>query len=123
MIIGELWFDASIQDGDNVKKLENQGKDELRKIDRSNTPRKFKGRIYQHSLLPRLIWPMMLYAVLSSTIESLERITIRHLKREFIHSSFFSVVGLYGKSNQLQLPVSSLVEELSFITGRRIKNS
>ena len=114
------WFDASLQDGDNVKKLETQVKDGLLKIDRSNLPGKFKAWIYQNALLPRLIWPMMLYEVPCSTIEALERVTSRHLRKWLGIPPSFSSVGLYGKSNQLQLPLSSLVEEFKTAKTRLI---
>jgi hypothetical protein len=87
-----------------------QVEDGLKKIDRSNLTGKYKAWLYQHALLPRLVWPMMLYEVPSSTIESLERITSRHLRKWLGVPPSFSRVGLYGKSNQLQLPLSSLVE-------------
>ncbi|XP_060584269.1 uncharacterized protein LOC132740392 [Ruditapes philippinarum] len=105
------WFDASLVDKDNVKKLENQVEEGLKKIDRNNLPGKFKAWLYQHALLPRLIWPMMLYEVPSSTIQALERITSRHLRKWLGIPPSFSSVGLYGKTNKLQLPLSSLVED------------
>ena len=60
--VGKL-FDASLQDRDNVKKLEKQVEEGLKKIDRCGLPGKFKAWLYQHALLPRLIWPLMLYEV------------------------------------------------------------
>ena len=68
------WFDASLHDRDNVRKLERQVEDGLKKIDRCGLPGKFKAWLYQHALLPRLIWPLMLYEVPSTTVEALERI-------------------------------------------------
>jgi len=59
------WFDASLQDRDNVKKLVTQVEDGLKKID---LPGKYKAWLYQHALLPRLVWPMMLYDIPSPTI-------------------------------------------------------
>ena len=50
----------------------------------------------------------MLYEVPTSTVESLEHVISRHLRRWL---GVPPSVGLYGKSNQLQLPISSLVEE------------
>ena len=47
----------------------------------------------------------------SSKIESLERTTSRHLRKWLGIPPSFSSVGLYGKSNQLRLPLSSLVED------------
>ncbi|XP_052218148.1 uncharacterized protein LOC127835750 [Dreissena polymorpha] len=51
------WFDSSLQDRDNVKKLEQQVEEGLKKIDRCGLPGKFKVWLFQHALLPRLIWP------------------------------------------------------------------
>ena len=53
------WFDASLHDRYNVRKLERQVEDGLKKIDRCGLPGKFKAWLYQHALLPRLIWPLM----------------------------------------------------------------
>lgn len=38
----------------------------LTKVDKSGLPGGFKARIYQHSILPRVLWPLI-------TVESLER--------------------------------------------------
>ena len=45
------WFDASLHDRDNVRKLERQVEDSLS----CRLPEKFKAWLYQHALLPRLI--------------------------------------------------------------------
>ena len=63
---------------------------------------------------------MMLYEVPSSTIELLERITSRHLRKWLGVPPSFSSVGLYGKSDQLQLPLSSLVEEFKTAKTRLV---
>ena len=57
------WFDASLHDRDNVRKLERQVEDGLKKIDRCRLPGKFKAWLYQHALPPRLVWSLMLYEV------------------------------------------------------------
>ena len=51
------WFVASLHDRDNVRKLERQVENGLKKIDRCGLPGKFQAWLYQHALLPRLIWP------------------------------------------------------------------
>ena len=61
------WFDASLHDRNNVRKLKRQEEDGLKKIDRCGLPGKFKAWLYQHALLPRLIWPLMLYEVPNTT--------------------------------------------------------
>jgi len=44
-------------------------------------------------------------------VEALERITSRHVMKWLGIPPSFTSIGLYGKSNKLQLPLSSLVEE------------
>ncbi|XP_052280752.1 uncharacterized protein LOC127878274 [Dreissena polymorpha] len=114
------WFDASLQDRDNVKNLKQQVEEGLKKIDRCGLPGKFKAWLYQHALLPRLIWPLMLYEVPSTTVEALERITSRHLRKWLGVPPSFTRIGLYGKSNKLQLPLSSLVEEFKTAKARLV---
>lgn len=63
---------------------------------------------------------MMLYEIPSSKIEALERITSRHLRKWLGIPPSFSGVGLYGKSNQLQLLFSSLVEEFKTAKTRLV---
>ncbi|KAH3884222.1 hypothetical protein DPMN_008197 [Dreissena polymorpha] len=48
------WFDACLQDSDNVRKLETHVDEGLKKIDRINLPGKFKAWLYHHVLLLRL---------------------------------------------------------------------
>ncbi|XP_052223860.1 uncharacterized protein LOC127839510 [Dreissena polymorpha] len=114
------WFDSSLQDRDNVKKLEQQVEEGLKKIDRCGLSGKFKAWLYQHALLPRLIWPLMLYEVPSTTVEALERTTSRHLRKWLGVPPSFTSIGLYGKSNKLQLPLSSLVEEFKTAKARLV---
>ena len=45
----------------------------LRKIDKSGLPGKFKAWLYQHAILPRILWPLMLYEVAITTVEGMER--------------------------------------------------
>ncbi|KAK0143143.1 hypothetical protein N1851_018727 [Merluccius polli] len=45
----------------------------LTKVDKSGLPGRFKAWIYQHSILPQVLWPLLVYAVPMTTVESLER--------------------------------------------------
>ena len=42
-------------------------------IDKTGLSGKFKAWIFQHGLLPRLIWPLMLYDIALTTVEGMER--------------------------------------------------
>ena len=92
----------------------------MKKTDHCGLPGKFKAWLYQNSLLPRLIWPLMLYEDPSSTVDALERITSRHLRKWLGIPPSFTSKGLHGKSNKLQLPLSSLVEKFKTTKTRLV---
>ena len=75
------WYDASLKDVDNGKKLKNQVDEGLKKIDKTGLPGKFKAWIYQHSLLSRLSWPLMLYEIPLSLVERRERSVSQFLQK------------------------------------------
>ena len=60
----------------------------------------------------------MLYEVPSTTVEALERITSRHLRKWLGVPPSFTSIGLYGKTNKLHLPLSLLVEEFKVAKSR-----
>ena len=114
------WYDASLKDQNNINRIKTQLHTGLKQINTSGLPGKFKAWLFQHGLLPRVMWPLMLYEVPTSTVESLEHLISRHLRRWLGVPPSFSSVGLYGKSNQLQLPISSLVEEFKASKARLV---
>ena len=114
------WYDATLQDGNNIKRIKNQLTEGLKQIDKSGLPGKFKAWLFQNGLLPRLMWPLMLYEVATTVVEGLERTISRHLRKWLGVPPSFSNIGLYGRSNQLQLPLSSLVEEYKVAKARLV---
>ncbi|KAI2653774.1 hypothetical protein H4Q32_014114 [Labeo rohita] len=50
-------------------------------VDKSGLPGKFKAWIYQHGILPRLLWPLLVYDVPLTTVESFERKISHSLRR------------------------------------------
>ena len=71
------WFDASLHDRNNFRKLERWKMAARRLIAVDYMGSSKLG----FTLLPRLIWPLMLYEVPSNSMEALERITSRHLRK------------------------------------------
>ena len=114
------WFDDNLNDKANVQRIQTQLQDGMQIIDKSGLPGKFKAWLFQHGLLPRLMWPLMLYEIATSTVELLERSISRHLRRWLGVPPSFTNIGLYGKSNQLQLPISSLTEEFKVAKARLV---
>ena len=105
------WFDDSLGDTRNKKNVEDQLRQWLRLIDRTGLPGKYKTWIYQHGVLSRLMWMVMLYEIPTSTAEAMERCVNGFLRRWLGVPPSFTSIGLYSRTAKLQLPLSSLVEE------------
>ena len=93
------WYDVSLKDTNNISRTKNQLQDGLKLIDKTELPGKFKAWLYQHGLLPRFLWPLMLYEIATSTVEGFERLINRHLRRWLGVPPSFTSIGLYGRTN------------------------
>ena len=116
-------FDASLHDRDNVRKLERQVEDGLKKSDCCGLPGKFKAWLYQHALLPRLILPLMLYELMRYQTpqwkhwrESPADISGSGLESHHVSRASDST----GRLSKLQLPLSLLVEEFKVAKTRQV---
>ncbi|XP_052256427.1 uncharacterized protein LOC127861786 [Dreissena polymorpha] len=67
------WFRDSLNDQQSIKDTVVQMENWLKDVDKCGLPGKFKAWIYQHGILPRLLWPLLVYSVPSSTVEAMER--------------------------------------------------
>ena len=54
------WFDSTLKYRSADKEAEQQW---MRAIDKTGLPGKFKALIYQHGILPRIMWPLLIYDV------------------------------------------------------------
>ena len=71
-----------------------------------------KAWCYQHVLLLRLLWPVQMYEIALSRVERIQQYSNKYLRKWLgVPFFFFSKVGLYTNSGNLQLPISSQVEE------------
>lgn len=105
------WYDDTLTDKNNVSMTEQQADEWLKRVDGSGLPGKFKSWIYQHGLLPRLMWLLTVYEIPMTAVEGIERRVNKHLRKWLGIPPSFTAVGLYIRGGQLQLPLSSVVEE------------
>ncbi|KAK0146299.1 hypothetical protein N1851_014401 [Merluccius polli] len=82
----------------------------------SGLPGRFKAWVYQHGILPRILWPLLIYEVPMTVVEGFEQRVSSYLRRWLGLPRSLSNIGLYGKTNKLRLPFSSVREE--FIVAR-----
>ena len=90
---GEMVY-TSLKDTESITQMVIQGEEWMRKIDRSGLPGKYKAWCYQHGVLPRLLWPLMIYDEPLTIVEKMERKISGHLT---LYSALYTFV--YTKSN------------------------
>lgn len=105
------WYRADLNDKDSVNEMLNQAEEWLKALERRGLPGKYKTWGYQHGILPRLLWPLLVYEVPLTTVEALERKINNFLRRWLSVPKSFCTIGLYSSGSKLQLPITSVVEE------------
>ncbi|XP_061925310.1 uncharacterized protein LOC133664585 [Entelurus aequoreus] len=113
-------FDCSLRDTTSIQSTCAELDGWLKSVDKSGLPGKFKAWIYQHGILPRILWPLLIYSFPISTVEILERRVSNHLRRWLGLPKSLSSIALYGNSNKLQLPFKSLEEEFKVTRAREV---
>ena len=113
-------FNSSLKDTAAKQKTIKDLEEWLTKIDKSGLPGRFKAWLFQHAVLPRILWPLLVYDIPITTVESLERAISNRLRRWLGLPRCLSGAALYGNSNALRLPCSSLVEEFKITKTREL---
>ena len=111
-------FNGSLKDTAAKQKTIKDLEEWLTKIDKSGLPGRFKAWLFQHAVLPRILWPLLVYDIPITTMESLERAISNRLRRWLGLPRCLSSAALYG--NALRLPCSSLVEEFKITKTREL---
>ncbi|XP_078583820.1 uncharacterized protein LOC144866333 [Branchiostoma floridae x Branchiostoma japonicum] len=114
------WFDATLSDRSNATSTSSQVEEWLKRTERSDLPGKFKLWIYQHGLLPRLGWLLTVYEIPMTHVEGIERKVNKYIRKWLGIPPSFTSIGLYIRSGQLQLPISSVVEEFKVAKCRLV---
>ena len=113
-------FNSSLKDTSSVHQLRIELREWLDAIDKTGLPGKYKAWIYQHGVLPRLLWPLLIYEVPITAVESLEKTISQFLRRWLGLPRSLSSIALYSKATKVQLPLSSVVEEFKITRAREV---
>ena len=105
------WYDASLRDSKRKTELSTQLTDGLRKIEKCLLPGKFKVWILQFMLIPKLLWPLLVYDIPSSKVEALETKTNRFIRKWLGLPPCLTTMTLTCKQAKLKLPLKALSEE------------
>ena len=66
----------------------------LHAIEKSELPGKLKAWCFQHGLLPRLLWPLQIYEISLSRVETIQQHTNKYFRKWLGVPPCFSTVGL-----------------------------
>ena len=114
------WYKDCLNDRESIEDTMNKAKMWLTNIDKSGLPGTFKAWCYQYGILPRILWPLLIYEFPITTVENLERMFNKYLRRWLGVPNSFSSIGLYSSSSKLQLPISSVAEEFKVTKVRLV---
>ena len=118
----DKWFSEALNDQDSIKEMTKQAEEWMNSIEleKSGLPGKLKAWCYQYGVLPRLLWPLLMYEVTATTVESLEKKISQYLRRWLGVPRSFSSIGLYSTGSKVQLPLTALTEEYKVTKVRGI---
>ena len=111
-------YNHTLSDKQQIEETLAKLKTGLKKINRTVIASKCKCWILQNMLVPRIVWPLTIYAFPQSKVETMEKEITRHLKKWLGIPKSLSTDLLYSRSAVLQLPFSSIVEEAKVAKAR-----
>lgn len=114
------WFRASLNDRTSIADTQLQLKTWLQDVEKCGLPGKFKAWIYQHGILPRLLWPLLVYEIPLTEVEKMERLTNGFIKKWLGIPKSFSSVGLFSQTCKLQLPLKSVLDQYQVTKARQV---
>ena len=74
----------------------------------------------QHMLLKRIMWPLSIYNVPYSRVETIQRMITAKIKKWLGLPRSLTVDAIYSTSNKLQLPFTALMEEVKVAKARNL---
>lgn len=69
----EKVFNCSLNDRESIKAASADLEGWLKTVDKSGPPGRFKAWVYQHGILPRILWPLLIYEVPMTVVEGFEQ--------------------------------------------------
>ena len=102
-------FNSTLRDINAVQAAERELELWLARVNKPGLPGRFKAWVYQHTVMPKILWPLSVYD--SPIVGAMERKIHIYTRRWLGLPRSLSSLALYGISNALQLLFKCLVEE------------
>ena len=111
-------YNHTLTEQQQISQTMDRVKDSLKKIDRTLIAGRVKAWIVQNMLLPRLMWPLTIYSFPQYRVEEIQGKLTASLKKFLGIPKALSTDLMYSRSAVLQLPYSSVVEEMKVARAR-----
>ena len=111
-------YDRTLTDREQAEETLAELQRTLEKLERCQVPGRYKAWMVEHMVLPRLLWPMTIYAIPATKVKEMQRRITAKLKKWLGLPRSLSVECFYSKSAKLQLPFSELTEEVRAAKAR-----
>ncbi|GFN94967.1 reverse transcriptase [Plakobranchus ocellatus] len=98
------WYDSSMKDTRRGAETLELASESLLAINKCGLQGKFKIWCLQFMLIPKLLWPLLVYDICSSTVEAIE-VKINKYIRKWLG------VAMYCREAKLKRPMKSILEE------------
>lgn len=105
------WYKSTLSDRSRGIEVQDMVEEGLKAIDRTALPGKFKCWCLQFGLYPRIAWPLMMYEVALTRVERIEQRCSVYIRKWLSLPKTLNSTAIFGRSGQLQLPITSIVEE------------
>ena len=114
------WYNANLNEKAQIDGIVKGVKEDLKKVEKCRLPGRYKAWMVQHMLMPRLMWPLSIYNVPMSTVETIQKVITQALKRWLGLPKTLSTACFYSKTAKLQFPYTELTEEVKAAKARNL---
>lgn len=105
------WYRVPLTDRHCGLEIQRSVEDGLKKIEKTRLPGRLKVWCSQVGLIPKVLWPLLVYEVALTRVESIERKFSVCWRRWLKVPRMITDIAFHCRSGSLQLPTRSIVEE------------
>ena len=105
------WYDSSMKDTKRGLETVEIATEGLLAINRCGLQGKLKVWCLQFMLIPKLLWPLLVYEICSTTVETIEAKISKFTRRWLGVPPGLTDVAMYCRKAKLRLPLKSILEE------------
>ncbi|GFS06192.1 reverse transcriptase [Elysia marginata] len=105
------WYDSSMRDTRRGVETVQFASEGLLAINKCGIQGKFQVWCLQFMLIPKLLWPLLVYDICCSTVESIEAKINKYTRKWLGVPPGLSDVAMYCRKAKLKLPMKSILEE------------